>query len=211
MKLVKKYRNYVHVYETDLDLEGLKETSSLVKDFVTNYVDKDYPGINTGPETTRYFNHYNLCLFVYPETQKLYDIINRVANEHIQDWSEPWYLQCWLNWYNEGEYVDWHEHSKTTPIGWHGFVCVDTHESKTSYRFPKREIHTGESFDVESKDGHLVIGASDGDQHRTYPWPYKDRPRITIAFDIVPRNVINPYDYAPNHWMPLIQLGGNNE
>ena len=70
--------------------------------------------------------------------------------------------------------------------------------SYTTYRLPNKF----EPVNVESENNLLVISKSAGDTHRTWPWEYADRDRITIAFDIVPRPHFNPEAWL-NHWVPL--------
>ena len=55
-----------------------------------------------------------------------------------------------------------------------------------------------------SKDGYLMV-SQNGDKHSTQPWEY-EQPRITLAFDVAPESEINPYDFHPNHWTPLLKL-----
>lgn len=53
-----------------------------------------------------------------------------------------------------------------------------------------------------SENNLLVISKSDGDSHKSSEWLFDDRIRVTIAFDIVPKEFIN-YDSWLNHWIPI--------
>jgi hypothetical protein len=121
-------------------------------------------------------------------------------------------MQSWVNVYNYGEYIDWHGHGQTSTYAWHGFFCVNAEPSKTTYQY----LNSPETIDVESKNNLLVLGKSNTDTHRTWPWLDKNEPRITIAFDIVPdttivrhngntklTDMIKQYPYFKNHWIPI--------
>ena len=128
------------------------------------------------------------------------------------DIKEQYMIQCWLNFYRKGEFIDWHRHWPMDAKGYHGFLCVSCEPSKTTYRLPAKhgvqipteliEKTEWETVDVESKNGLLVLSESAGDMHRTWPWEFHDRDRITIAFDIVPKPHFNPEAWL-NHWVPL--------
>jgi hypothetical protein len=59
-----------------------------------------------------------------------------------------------------------------------------------------------EIANVCGQDNFLFMSPS-GPVHRNIPWNVSDRPRITIAFDIVPGRIIDNYIYE-NHWIPLV-------
>ena len=111
---------------------------------------------------------------------------------------EQHYIQCWMNIYRKGDFIDWHTHWPKEKNSWHGFFCVDCEPSYTTYRLPNRY----EPVNVTSENNLLVISRSNGDTHRTWPWEYADRDRITIAFDILPRLEFHPEAWL-NHWVPL--------
>ena len=205
MNLVKSYHDYVHVYETNLDLEKLEDSCKKIKDYIVNGLTVQKTGEHNNrtfkaPITTRVYPDYNLTQFVLDQTHELYEVITRVSNKHITDWSTNWWVQCWLNWYEEGEFIHWHDHGATKPKSLHGFLCVHAKDSHTSYR-----LKDGTEFDVPSKDGNIIVTESDGDKHSTQPWKYQ-HPRITLAFDVVPEISIDAYKWQPNHWTPLLRL-----
>jgi hypothetical protein len=119
-------------------------------------------------------------------------------NKNIE---EKYYIQCWLNTYQKGEYIDWHDHGDPKMNSWHGFYCLQVEpNSFTTYKLPQRNNETV----VHSQNNLIVLGPTNGDIHRSSEWnePYA---RITIAFDITParmlfeRNLWQIY----NHWIPL--------
>ena len=203
MNLVKSYHNYLHVYKTNLDLKKLEDSCKQIKDYVQNALILKDDKQSYIPKSTRTFEQYNLTQFVFSQTHEVYEAITKVANKHITNWSTNWWTQCWLNWYQEGEFVHWHNHGISNPKSLHGFVCVHTKDSHTAY-----QLKDGTEFNVQSKDGYLMVSQSDGDKHSTQPWEYK-QPRITLAFDVAPESEINPYDFHPNHWTPLLRLETN--
>jgi len=200
MELVKSYHDYLHVYKTNLDLEKLEDSCKKIRDYIENGLDLNDIRIHNAPMTTRVFQQYNFTQFVFDQTHEVYEAITRVANKHITDWSTNWWTQCWLNWYEEGEFIHWHDHGISQPKSLHGFICVHTKDSQTDY-----ELKDGTKFSVPSKDGNIMVSTSDGDRHGTEPWKYQ-HPRITLAFDVAPEIDIEAYEWQPNHWTPLLRL-----
>jgi len=148
--------------------------------------------------TTHVFNQYNLLMYPLDQFHELYFEIQKMYRE-INQSSEQMYIQCWLNFYNKGQFIDWHSHWGIGSGAHHGFFCVDVEPSSyTSYKFPIDD--TIKIVDVESKNNLLVMGKTDRDQHKSSEWN-NDYPRITIAYDIVPKNLV-PLNML-NHWMPI--------
>jgi hypothetical protein len=147
------------------------------------------------PLTTQGFEHYNLLMYPFDGFHSLYFEIQQLFQQFNKS-NEKYYIRCWLNMYEKGNFVDWHDHFPTKSGSWHGFFCVDCEPSKTTYRLP----NILELVDIVSENNLLVLSKSDGDQHRTWPWEYADRDRITIAFDIVPASYTGEF---LNHWIPI--------
>jgi predicted RNA binding protein YcfA (HicA-like mRNA interferase family) len=111
---------------------------------------------------------------------------------------EQFYIQCWLNFYRKGEFIDWHAHWDPHYKSWHGFYCVSGKGSHTTYKLPpdhKKEVV------IPTVMNQIVLSKSDGDIHRSSDWK-EDYPRITIAFDIVPGKMISESRWI-NHWIPI--------
>lgn len=188
--------DYIKTAELDINLEQFKKSCLFLRDIVLTHCDRSDPGIPIGPATTQIYNKYNLLLFPFDGFYDFYVQLCKTFNKFVDD-NEKYYIQCWVNVYKHGEYLDWHKHFEVEDNAWHGFFCVDAEDSKTSYKLPN-----GEQVDVPSKNGKLVISKSAGDLHRTYPWPHEDRERLTVAFDIVPWHKVG---WGINHWVPLVQ------
>ena len=191
--------NYIYTAELDLDLAGIKDSTKKLYDFVKlNWSNekKDFTGQST--LTTSIFTKYNLLMYPLYGFHDLYKNIQTVFHQLAQT-NEPHYIQCWLNVYNKGDFIEWHKHFPPQARTWHGFYCLDVEPgSYTSYKIPFSDHIT----DIPSKNNRLVISRSAGDEHKSSEWPFEDRPRITIAFDIVPQNSIW-WDQWPNHWIPI--------
>jgi len=192
--------NYIHTDLLDLDLPQIRFSCDLLmQTLVQNkeyYQRKEQPFYEdpNSPESTKMFGQYNLFTHPYGGFHSLYSAI-REKFHSVCDWKTEYYIQCWMNYAEKGNYLDWHRHHDPEQKGWHGFYCVDVGDSKTTYKLP-----SGEEIDVISQDNLLVLSRSDGDKHRTYPWE-GDKPRITIAFDIIPRMHV-PYQWL-DHWLPI--------
>jgi hypothetical protein len=201
--------NYIHTKKIDLNLTNMKLGSyqmyyHIKKTFVPGQ--NDYSGHST--LTTKLFQQYNLLLYpVSSEFHSLYKeicIMFREICPKDEFDNNQFYIQCWLNFYQKGEFIDWHGHWPADMKAWHGYYCVDCKPSKTTYRIPSN----GKEIDIPSEDNLLVLSESGGDLHRTWPWQ-ENRPRITIAFDIVKRKSIMESwggggGLPDNHWIPVV-------
>lgn len=194
--------NYIYVKKLNLDLFEMKLAIDQMYNFIKGrFVSdhSDYSGQST--MTTKLYSKYNLLMYPFPPFHDLYRNIQETFHELNGNDTSYNYIQCWLNYYREDEFIDWHGHWPSEMKTWHGFFCVDCEPSHTTYRLYNNE----KDINVESKNNQLVISRSDGDQHRTWPWPYADRPRITIAFDIVSADFFMGPDKTNwvNHWIPI--------
>ena len=72
-----------------------------------------------------------------------------------------------------------------------------------SFKQPLTYNKEYELVDVMNRDNLLIIAPSANDLHRTIPWKVSNRPRITIAFDIVPGRWIENAAWE-NHWIPIV-------
>ena len=149
-----------------------------------------------GTFTTANHDKYNFLTFPNKQVSKLYREIYRNVSPLLDD--KPYMIKCWLNVFRKGEKVDWHNHWPAYKKVWHGFYCVQVGESFTEYRIPKVK----DIVKVKSKEGLLVVGKSEDDQHRSSPWNEEQRPRITVAFDIVPIDSVDN-ELRVNHFIPF--------
>ena len=192
---MKTLNNYVHVDTLNIDLESMVQSCTTMRDIIEKHFgqsEKGYTGQST--MTTGVFQAYNLLMYPLPQMHELYEGIRSTFHKINDKKDETFYIQCWLNYYNKGDFIDWHNHWPPSCNSWHGFFCVNCEPSSTTYK-----LQDGTVVDVESKNNNLVISKSDGDLHRTWPWEY-DEPRITIAFDIIPARHL---PFIINHWMPI--------
>jgi hypothetical protein len=131
---------------------------------------------------------YNLFTFPVTELHQLYgEMVKNITP--LLDKDTTYVLKSWMNVYRKGDRVNWHTHWPSEYKVWHGFYCVNVgeNESATIYKIPGIE----DNISVTSKNGLLVIGKSENDKHSSTIWQ-GERPRITLAFDIVPVLAANP-------------------
>lgn len=216
MELTNTYEQYVHTIKSDsIDLPRLRKTCLRANRYITEQIsakhkhDSLYEGV--APVSTKLFRHYNLLTFPADQIHALYKFISE-AFRFVSKTTEPHWIQCWLNVYKHGEFIDWHKHWKPEYRSWHGYYGVNVAGSVTTYKIPGKESPT--QVDVPNVDGQVIISPSANDDHRTWPWD-KDQPRITIAFDIIPEETMH-FDWcAPvvdpnigstnhNHWLPVL-------
>lgn len=193
------YHNYLYTKKLNLDLVGIKDSCLKMESIIDKHFSK-LPGVypQKNLKTTHVFNHYNLLLYPLDQFYELYFEIQNMFRT-ISNSKEKMYIQCWLNFYNKGQYIDWHSHWGSGMGAWHGFYCVDVEPSShTSYKFPVNDEMT--FVDIESQNNLLVMGRTENDEHKSSEW-LQDYPRITIAYDIVPQK--NAPIEILNHWIPI--------
>jgi|APCry1669189665_1035243.scaffolds.fasta_scaffold02967_2 hypothetical protein len=201
---MKCLEDYVYTKKLKLDTDELKDSSMKMYELLMRLCNNRAPDPNVPyPITTQMFQRYNILMFPLPGFHNLFLEIQKTFNEVNKDKSykdEKYYIQCWLNVYDSrAPSIGWHKHWRTAQKAWHGFYCLDTEPSSTLYR-----LSNGKQFAIECKDNLLVIGKSGEDEHRSTDWTIKERPRITIAYDIVPAKFLAPmYDKWLNHWIPI--------
>jgi hypothetical protein len=199
---MKIYEDYIITTKLDLNLSDIKTSCYKMKDVIDkNFKEKILKTVykedegDSSPYTLKGFESYNLLMYGFDGFHSLYFEIQKLFRQFNKS-SEPHYIQAWLNIYEKGNFVDWHDHYPVSCNSWHGFYCVDCEPSKTTYKIP----NTLEPIDIISENNLLVLSKSDGDRHRTWPWEQEDRDRITIAFDIVPARSTGDFI---NHWIPI--------
>ena len=182
------------------------DNTQLMKDcleaerFLLNTLSADTAVGMYGSKTTASYSQYNLLSFPIESFQNLYHNMVSVIKPCLL--KETHVLQCWLNIFRGSEFIDWHDHWKKKFRVVHGFYCVNVTPSFTEYKFDHLPDNI---FKVESKEGLLVFGKSDGDVHRSSPWHDNDNPRITIAFDILPLTTmrLGHGKVDVNHYVPF--------
>lgn len=223
---IEKYIDGLYGTQTNLDVVELKKVSfemvDIIKEVTNNIKIKN--GIQNPhgnvPNTTQLFTEYNFLMYPFPVVHDLYCAISSAFHACFEDFYgkkfyQKHFIQCWLNIYDKNKFLDWHSHWRRESKSWHGFVCVDTEpNSYTTYAWPDDVTRKELLLDVHSKDGLIVMGLSNGDVHKSSEWTVEDRPRITIAFDIVPaialstNSVVNAIKHNSNsmfvnHWIPI--------
>lgn len=170
------------IYETSLQLELF-----LKKSF--NYSEVEPKKI----WTTEIFSMYNI--FTYPDEEllKLYQLLVKTIKPYL-DKNIEYMIQAWLNVYQKDEFIPWHGHWPPNTGVWHGYYCVNVSESITSYKLDNKV------YQVYNNDGLIVIGRSGRDNHQSSPWT-QDKPRVTIAYDIIPVQSITRRGI--NHYLPF--------
>jgi len=206
-------QNYIEYIKDTLwsfDLTGLNnKTLSEECLIVEKYLKRVFSNVEVTPQAYNVYGNFSTSvfkryiLFSVPSINivRLYKMMQDVLPPLLQP-GRNYVLQSWLNVYRKGEKIDWHNHWSPEYDGYHGFYCVDVEEmpSSTLYKFPdvSQDITT-----IPSKNGRLVFGKSNNDQHTSTLWDCDSKPRITIAFDIVPiisaRNFLTLEDCFKNN------------
>jgi hypothetical protein len=149
-----------------------------------------------GSLSTAHHERYNILTFPTKELQKLYYELQNLICPYLKN--STYLIKSWLNVFRKNQKVDWHNHWKPEKKVWHGFYCVQVGKSYTEYKIP----NVKKTIKITSKEGLIVFGKSDGDKHRSSLWKEINKPRITIAFDIIPLDSIES-KLQGNHFIPF--------
>ena len=190
--------NYLYGFETkEIDNQALYGDCIHAEQIILRYFPQKENGWY-GNKTSAAHQQYNLLTFPSKHLNQLYHLLVKHINPLLEQ-ETTYMIKSWMNVYHKGEQVSMHRHWPSKFKVWHGFYCVNVGEklSETIYKIPhvKDEIH------IESKNGLIVFGKSDGDEHRSSVWTEKDYCRITLAFDNVP--VENLKINHINHYIPF--------
>ena len=182
----------------------LEESCLLLSEEVENrYADwmqtweEDYMKFAEGSPSTQLYETYNVFLCPMHGFAELYNLIIKYFKDKEPSFKD-YAVAGWVNVYRDGGYLDWHKHGKDIHQHdgrWHGYVCVNAEPSKTLYRNDNGLVKT-----IENQNGYITLSPA-GMAHRTTPWN-ETRPRITIAFDFIKRQDIDPYNIT--RWIPII-------
>jgi len=197
--------NYLYGFQlNNIDNEALFNKCLVMEDIIiktTSPTEKGWHGNLTSAKN----QEYNLMTFPVKELHQLYqEMVKNISPLLEKD--TPYVLKSWMNVFRKGDRVKWHQHWGPEYKVWHGFYCVNVgeNESATNYKIPGIEG----IVEVPSVNGLLVVGKSDDDRHSSTEWQ-GDKPRITLAFDILPIKSANPnesrhmYDLHLYHYIPF--------
>lgn len=151
-----------------------------------------------GSPSTKMYEAYNVFLCHMQGFAELYNLVIPYFKKRQPDYKN-YAVAGWVNVYHKGGFLDWHKHGQDLyehDGRWHGYVCVNAEPSKTLYRDQKGLVET-----IENKNGYITLSHA-GLYHRVTPWEDDNEPRITIAFDFIIRNQIDPMNMS--RWIPVI-------
>lgn len=140
--------------------------------------------------STQMLSKYNLLKDNYEPFQKLHKALKEMTLEACEyydvDFEEQnYYVMAWFNYdygvhkYDIADLHD-HNHGKGSPH-FHGYYCVDAEPSVTHYQIYKDPDNMVENI---NKNNRAIVSET-GHPHSRGDWNF-ERPRITIAYDILP-------------------------
>tara|TARA_B100000212_G_scaffold245300_1_gene187222 strand:- start:317 stop:1075 length:759 start_codon:yes stop_codon:yes gene_type:complete len=142
-------------------------------------------------EDVQNYKTYNPFTFGLRPFGDLYYALNKLfySNPQVLEAREDYYIHGWFNVYTKNEYdhIPFHKHIEIMhPHIYHGFYCANVEPSTTTYRVgpdqPQSEWVVHEDYD------DMLIYSASGFEHASSPWT-KNKPRVTIAFDIFPESI----------------------
>lgn len=187
--------NYLFSTEVNIDNNVLAQDLTAIEQTLKKTIKDPAPDGEYGCFTSANHLQYNLFDF---HTVQLNRLFKAIQQNVVTKMPEGCYvIQCWFNMFRYNQFIDWHGHWPSEYGVYHGYYCVDVEPSTTAYR-----LENGIQVDIPNKNGLLVFGLSGLDQHKSSKWTDENRPRITVAFDIIPVNQISE-DPRGVHYNPI--------
>lgn len=173
---------------------------------VNAITDKDKAWLSSGSLSTVKWSEYNVFQFYNKEIYNLYKSVSDMVKDacsyyDIDFGAQNYYIQGWfnINHAKTGK-LDWHDHGGPFAPYFHGYYCVNAEPSTTHYKLFNSDDQVVENKNINNR----AIVSEMGHPHAMADWTW-DGPRITIAYDIVPLDLLKDNDSAPEqHWIPLL-------
>ena len=138
---------------------------------------------------------YNPFAFGLRPFADIYWKLNRFfySNPQVREAGESYYIHGWFNVYTKRkddkgyDHIPFHKHIEVMhPHIYHGFYCANVEPSTTTYRIgpeqPESEWVVHQDYD------DMLIYSASGYEHTSSPW-VGEKPRVTVAFDILPESI----------------------
>jgi hypothetical protein len=167
--------------------------------------EKDKAWLSSGSISTVKWTEYNVFQFYHPSLHKLYKSISDMVRDACEYYGvnfaeQNYYIQGWFN-VNHAKVgkLDWHDHGKPYAPQFHGYYCVSAEPSVTHYRLFNSDEGIIDNHNINNR----AIVSEMGHPHAMGDWDWEG-PRITIAYDIIPGEMLQYNEHAPQqHWIPL--------
>lgn len=186
-------RNYLDKKLDDMIAGKLFDLSKLSpgENYPGWYSDKEANWNRYSAAPTQLLSKYNLLKDDYEPFKKLHIALKELTIEACEYYgvdfnSQNYQVMAWFN-YDYGmhkfdpEFLHDHNHGRGVP-DFHGYYCVDAEPSVTHYQIYREPDNM---FLNVNKDNRVVVSET-GHPHSRGDWNDPDRPRITIAYDILP-------------------------
>ena len=165
------------------------------------------PWLDSGSLSTVKWTEYNVFQFYNHDIRKLYKNVSDMVKEACEYYGvnfeeQDYYIQGWFNInHSHVGKLDWHDHGGPGAPYFHGYYCVSAEPSTTHYKLFNDDNRIVDNHNLNNR----AIVSEMGHPHAMSDWDW-DGPRITIAYDIIPLQVLidNSYKVPEQHWIPLI-------
>ena len=144
---------------------------------------------------TQNFYTYNPFTFGLRPFADIYWTLNKFfySNPQVREAEESYYIHGWFNVYTKKEgdkgydHIPFHKHIEVMhPHIYHGFYCANVEPSTTTYRIGPEQPEN--EWIVHQDYNDMLIYSASGYEHTSSPW-MEEKPRVTIAFDILPESI----------------------
>lgn len=176
----------------------LKSTTDLITGDSMEYK-KDNGNAMNAFQTT-----YNFLKFMNPQMHDVTLLVKSLLIEaceyyEIDYQKEKYYVHSWINYTKGPRLVSpgqvYFDNHGSHPKEFHGYYAVDAEPGSTWYKLDNDAL-----FEHKNKNGKVLLSLN-GYHHGVDTWPF-EKPRITIAYNIVPlERALNSPDTP---WIPLL-------
>ena len=184
---------------TDILLKNLSYVKNNKDEFIKGaYLAHERFVFNYGKtfSSTWFYKHYNVTTLTFglPLYHKLFVDLQKIIREYANKDGPLWY-QCWLNFHDENEVLNRHNHPQCL---FHGYISIDPKDSETQF----------DDYTITNEVGNVYIGDGGLFHQVNVLSPFEGK-RITIAFDVMDEESYKKYSSESEKevntgWIPII-------
>lgn len=162
----------------------------------------------SGSYSTVKWREYNVFQFYHPAIHDVFRAVSDMTKEACSyygvDFNEQRYMvQGWFN-INRSDTgkLDWHDHGPAGAPYFHGYYAINAEPSVTHYKIYNDDRYIKDNVN----ENNVAILSEMGHPHSMGDWTWQGD-RITLAYDIVPMNLLymgDPNVHIQQHWIPLL-------
>ena len=160
----------------------------IIADIKKSHSDLNQDGIS---DSTWQYYMYNIFGATSPSPYfyNIFKELRRIIFENVK--SDKIWLQSWLNYHNQEQILDWHNHKAP----YHGYICIEPQDTTTEFRG---------GWNILNECGNIYFGPGNT-MHRVVNNTNYSGIRMTLGYDVITEECLTDYEPTQNYGlMPLI-------